>query len=283
MINNENRLVRGEKLKTVAITIDVETDWGGRLSVGPGNCRGIEEGIPNLLHLLDELNIKATFFISGEVVSEYADIIHNIAERGHEIASHGFKHNVNYSSISKTEVTEQISKTKKILEGEVGVTPLGFRAPQFQINDDIYDVLHALNFKYDSSMVRGFLPTRYSNLAIPSEPFIRNNLLEIPISAIPYLRVPMGLQWINAMGFSMFRFLAEKIEFADMIVLYMHPFDLVETKSKQDFGFIINRWYNLRSNKVKNTLESVLNYWKGGNRKFVVLSDVLEKEKGNIK
>lgn len=260
-------------MKRIAITIDVETDWGGRLSVGPGNCQGIEEGIPYLLHLLDELKIKATFFISGEVVTEYADIIHDIAEQGHEIASHGFEHNVNYSTMSKKEISEQISKSKKILEDEIGVTPIGFRAPQCRTNDDVYEALHELNFKYDSSMVRGILPTRYNNLSIPSKPFMKNNLLEIPISTMPYLKVPMGLLWINAMGFSAFRFLSERIKFADMIVFYLHPFDLVETKSKKDFGVVINKWYNLRSNKVKYTLESLLKYWKEDNTKFLTLTE----------
>lgn len=261
-------------MTSVTVTIDVETDWGGRLSVGPGNCRGIEEGIPYLLHLLDELKIKATFFISGEVVSEYADIIRDIAEQGHEIASHGFKHNADYAKMPKMEITEQISKSKKILEDEVGVTPTGFRAPQFRMNEAAYEVLHELNFKYDSSMVRGILPTRYNNLSIPSKPFMKNNLLEIHISAMPYLRVPMGLLWINAMGFSMFRFLSERIKLANMIVLYLHPFDLIDGKSKKDFGFIINKWYNLRQSKVKYTLESLLRYWKENNMKFVLLKDV---------
>lgn len=265
---------------SVTVTIDVETDWGGRLSVGPGNCQGIEEGIPYLLHLLDELKIKATFFISGEVVSEYADIIRDIAEQGHEIASHGFKHSVDYGTMSKAEITEQISKSKKILEEEIGITPIGFRAPQCRTNDYLFDVLADLGFKYDSSMVRGFLPTRYNNLSIPSEPFMKNNLREIPISTMPYLKVPMGLLWINAMGFSTFRFLSERIKFTDTIVLYLHPFDLLETKSKKDFGFIITKWYNLRSDKVKYTLESLLKYWKG-NREFLVLKEVIEKNKRN--
>jgi peptidoglycan/xylan/chitin deacetylase (PgdA/CDA1 family) len=281
LISNENRLGRGGKLKEAAITIDVETDWGGRLSVAPGNCHGIEDGILYLLHLLDELKIKATFFISGEVVLEYTDIIRNIVEHGHEIASHGFKHNVDYSTMSKMEINEQISKSKKILKDDIGVTPIGFRAPQCRTNDHLFDMLSDLGFKYDSSMVRGFLPTRYNNRGIPSEPFIKNNLLEIPISTMPYLKVPMGLLWINAMGFSTFRFLSERITFTDTIVLYLHPFDLIEAKSKKDFGFIINRWYNLRSNKVKCTLESLLKYWKG-DREFVLLKDVAEAEQLKI-
>ena len=265
-------------MKAVAVTIDVETDWGGRLSVGPGNCHGIEEGIPYLLHLLDELKIKATFFVSGEVVSEYADIIHGIVEQEHEIASHGFKHNVDYSRMSKMEITEQISKSKKILEDKIGVTLIGFRAPQFRMSEAAYDVLSKLNFKYDSSMVSGFLPTRYNNLSIPSKPFMKNNLLEIPISTMPYLRVPMGLLWINAMGFNTFRLLSERIKFTDMIVLFLHPFDLIDGKSKKDFGFIITKWYNFKQNRVKCTLESLLTYWKG-NREFLVLENILQKEK----
>ena len=264
-------------MKEVAVTIDVETDWGGRLSVGPGNCHGIEEGIPYLLHLLDELKIKATFFVSGEVVLEYTDIIHDIVEHGHEIASHGFKHNADYSMMLKVEITDQISKSKMILEDEIGVSPIGFRAPQCRINDHLFDVLSDLGFKYDSSMVRGILPTRYNNLSIPSEPFMKNTLLEIPVSAIPYLRVPMGFLWINAMGFNTFRFLSEIFKFTGRIVFYMHPFDLIETKSKKDFGFIINKWYSFKSNKVKYTLESLLRYW-NGNREFVVLENILEEE-----
>lgn len=264
-------------MKRIVITIDVETDWGGRLNVCSGNCQGIEEEIPYLLRLFDKLKIKATFFVSGEVVTEYAGIIHNIVERGHEIASHGFKHNVAYDRMSKMEMKEQISKSKNILKEEIGVTPIGFRAPQCRTNDEVCDVLHELNFKYDSSMVRGFLPTRYNNLYIPSKPFMKTNLLEIPISAIPYLRVPMGLLWINAMGFSTFRLLSERIKFTDMIVLYLHPFDLIESKSKKDFGFIVNRWYNFKQNRVKCTLESLLNYWKG-NREFLVLGNILEEE-----
>ena len=106
---------------------------------------------------------------------------------------------------------------------------------------------------------------------------MKNNLLEIPISAMPYLKVPMGLLWINAMSFNTFRFFLERIAFPDLIVLYLHPFDLIETKSKRDFGFIINKWYSFKSNKVKYTLESLLRYWKDADRKFVLLKDVAEE------
>lgn len=265
--------------KMVAITIDVETDWGGRLRGGPGNCLGIEEGIPYLLSLLAELNVKATFFISGEVVKNNKDIICEISESWHEIASHSFKHNIDYGKLSKDELFNQINISKELIEDEIGIKPLGFRMPQFRINDHLFDVLSDLGFKYDSSMVRSIFPSRYSSLSIPSEPFFKNGILEIPISTIPYIMLPLGLLWINAMGFSTFRFLIKPIKLPDPIVLYLHPFDLIVNKSKNDFGFFVNRWYNYKTRSVKDTLISVLDYWKNKNKEFICLKDILSQNK----
>lgn len=265
--------------KMVAITIDVETDWGGRLSVDPGNCQGIEEGIPYLLSLLVALNVKATFFISGEVVRNNKDIICEISESGHEIGSHSFKHNIDYGKLSKEELFDQINRSKNLIEDEIGIKPLGFRAPQFRINDYLFDVLSDLGFKYDSSMVRSIFPSRYSSLSIPSEPFFKNSILEIPISTMPYIRLPLGLLWINAMGFSTFSFLIKTIKFSDPIVLYLHPFDLIVNKSKNDFGFFVNKWYNYKTRSVKDTLMSVLDYGKNKNKEFICLKDILSQNK----
>jgi len=256
--------------KEIAITIDVESDWGGRADT----CHGIQEGLPFILNTLNELDIKATFFISGEIVRNNKDIVSEISESGHEIASHSFKHNVDYGELSKEELFDQINMSKELIEDEIGVKPLGFRMPQFRINDHLFDVLSDLGFKYDSSMVRGIFPSRYSSLSIPSEPFFKNGILEIPISTMPYIRLPMGLLWINAMGFNMFKFLVERIELPDRIVLYLHPFDLIGSKSKKDFGFFVNRWYNYRTSSVKGTLITVLNYWKNRKRNFICLKDI---------
>ena len=268
------------KLKRViAITIDVETDWGGRLRAGPGNCQGIEEGIPYLLSLLAELNIKATFFISGEVIANNKDMICKIKESGHEIASHSFKHNMDYGKLSKEELFKQINMSKELIEDEIGVKPLGFRMPQFQISDHLFEVLSDSGFKYDSSMVRSIFPSRYSGLSIPSEPFFKNGMLEIPISTIPYIRLPLGLLWINVMGLSTFRFLIERIKIPNTIVLYLHPFDLIGSKSKNDFGFFVNRWYNYKTSSTKDTLISLLDYFKHKNREFTSLRDVFKAER----
>lgn len=269
-------------MKTIAITIDVETDWGGRLCVGHDNCQGIKEGIPYLLHLLDELKIKATFFISGEVVLGYADIIHDIVEHGHEIASHGFTHYINYCKLSKEELFDQVNKSKMLIEEEFGIKTIGFRTPYFKINNQLFDILSDLDFKYDSSMRRSIFSTNYSSVSTPSGAFLKGRLVEFPVSTMPYIKLPFGLLWINAIGFSTFRFLSERIEFPNTIVFYLHPFDLIEAKSKKDFGFIINRWYAYKSNKVRYTLESLFKYWKENNKKFLTLREIIHYKNQEI-
>ena len=258
------------------MTIDVESDWGGRADT----CHGLQKSLPFILNTLKGFDVKVTFFISGEIVANNKDIICEISESGHEIASHSFKHNIDYGKLSKEELFNQINMSKELIEDEIGVKPLGFRMPKFRINDYLFEMLSDLGFKYDSSMVRGILPTRYSGLSTPSEPFFKNGILEIPISTIPYIRLPIGLLWINAIGFKVFRFLVERIELPDIIVLDLHPFDFINVnKSKNDFGFFVNRWYNYKTGSVKDTFISVLDYWKNKNKEFICLEDILSQNK----
>ena len=266
---------RNDNEKSIAVTVDVESDWGGRADT----CHGMQEGLPFVLNILKRFDIKATFFISGEVIANNKDMICEIKKSGHEIASHSFKHNMDYGKLSKEELFNQINRSKELIEDEIGVKPVGFRTPQFRINDYLFDVLSDLGFKYDSSMVRGILPTRYSGLSIPSEPFFKNGILEIPISTMPYIRVPMGLLWINAMGVNMFRFLLKRAKSPNPITLYLHPFDLLQTKSKSNFGFFVTRWYNYKSHSTKKTLELLIKYWDREDGRFITVKELLQVER----
>lgn len=263
--------MKGSASKTIAISVDVENDWGGRVDTS----YGIQEGLPFILDTLDEFAIRATFFICGEVVTKNRAMVCRISKSGHEIASHGFTHNIDYGRLSEEELSDQIHRSKLLIEEETGTRIVGFRMPKFRVNDCLFHVLADLRFKYDSSVVRGILPWRYSNLSIPYEPFLKNGILEIPVSTMPYLRVPMGLLWINAVGFNTFRFLMERSKLPHTIVLYIHPFDLIVDKPEGDFGFFVNRWHNYKATSPKATLVSIVEYFKDRNERFVSLEDIL--------
>lgn len=247
----------------VSLTVDVESDWGGRLPPSRSNCVGIEKGIPLLLSLLDDDGIKATFFISASIFSLYSELVKEIKARGHEIASHGYLH-VDYSNFKKNDLVYQVKKSKEVLEGGLNCEISGFRIPQFKMHPDLYEALSISGYKYDSSVVCGRLKGRYDSSSSKKSPFwAERDILEIPISNIPMTNKPMGLLWINHLGFAVFSVLSMLSKVEQNIVIYLHPFDILKQKNKKDFGPLINFWYSFRSNSTLNTLKRIINYYSG--------------------
>ncbi len=249
-----------------SITIDVESDWGGRSK----QTNGVRECVPEILKTLDAAGVKATFFLSAAIIDETIDTLEEIKEKGHEIGSHGLKHD--YKNLNKEQLKEDITKSKKTIEEKLGVKTTGFRAPQLRAPDGLFNVLSEAGFKYDSSMRKGFFPGRYS-YNIEEKPFAVEGLTEIPVSNIPYLMLPLGLLWVNLIGFSAFKFFYSNSRMPESIVLYLHPFDLLKSKQEEWYGHATNAWYNLKSKKVVNTFNSVVDLLKK-DREIITLEEL---------
>ncbi|RIB07254.1 Carbohydrate Esterase Family 4 protein [Gigaspora rosea] len=107
-----------------------------------------------LLDFLKNKSISATFFVNGNNVGciyDYADIISRIHQEGHQIGSHTWSH-PDLTSISKTEVSNQIVSLEEALKKIVGLVPKYFRPPYGSYNDEVLNTIekHGLG-KYSSS------------------------------------------------------------------------------------------------------------------------------------
>jgi polysaccharide deacetylase family protein (PEP-CTERM system associated) len=112
--------------------------------------------------------IHATFFILGWIAERYPGLIRNIKEAGHEIACHGYAHQLIYSQ-SKDEFREDIRKAKGMLEDITGEEVIGYRAPSYSITNKsqwAFQVLIEEGFKYDSSI----FPVRHDFYGMPNAP-----------------------------------------------------------------------------------------------------------------
>lgn len=89
-----------------------------------------------LLNTLKKEDWKVSFFVLGSRVKEYPDIVKKMYEDGHEIGSHTYNH-LNLKNLSKNEVSNEISKTNKIIEETIGKTPEFIRPPYGNTNDTI--------------------------------------------------------------------------------------------------------------------------------------------------
>jgi peptidoglycan/xylan/chitin deacetylase (PgdA/CDA1 family) len=89
---------------------------------------------PKLLDLLAAHHVKATFFVIGENVAEYPDIVARAAREGHEIASHSWSH-PNLAKMSDEGVRRQLRQTDEAIKNATGTRPTLFRPPYGSITE----------------------------------------------------------------------------------------------------------------------------------------------------
>lgn len=111
-------------------------------------------GTGRILDLLARHGARATFFTLGWVAARYPALVRQVADAGHEIASHGDLHR-RIPTLSPDEMRADVRRAKQTLEDCVGVAVHGFRAPSFSIthgHEWALEVLVEEGYTYDSSL-----------------------------------------------------------------------------------------------------------------------------------
>ena len=155
-----------------------------------------ERQITTILSILDELDGRATFFVLGMTAARYPDAVAAIADRGHEIACHGYEHARVYTQ-TRYEFRDDVERALDAIGPVAGRRALAYRAPAFSINRRTpwaYEVLAELGFYCDSSQYdTPRVPDRIA--PVPVEPFRLDvaggrSLWELPIPV--WRRIPIG-------------------------------------------------------------------------------------------
>lgn len=108
----------------------------------------VTDGLPHLLGVLDELSLRGTFFVEGINAEMYPEAVAGIAERGHEVAYHAWRHE-NWGALSPEEEKRLLERGVKAMEG-VGITPEGFRPPGGKLTASTLALLGEFGFKHCS-------------------------------------------------------------------------------------------------------------------------------------
>ena len=161
-------------MNTLSITVDIE-DWyhipsvtGSPFSVyrdvpeffdkWTGKYDYLTEPTRRVLDMLDEYDIKATFFVVADVVDHYPGLVESIVDRGHEIGCHGLHHACKIDPKTKKplmsvkEFEDITLKAKETLERVCKEKVIGYRAPNALVGGWMLDSLEKIGFKYDSSV-----------------------------------------------------------------------------------------------------------------------------------
>ncbi|MET7451220.1 glycosyltransferase [Streptomyces sp. NPDC005574] len=91
---------------------------------------------PEVLDILAENDVPATFFLVGSMVSRYPGIVKDMVEQGNEVGVHTFTH-VDLSYQSTARVRREMEQTQLALAGAAGITTTLFRAPYSSETDAI--------------------------------------------------------------------------------------------------------------------------------------------------
>ncbi|WP_334071828.1 MULTISPECIES: polysaccharide deacetylase family protein [Paenibacillus] len=91
---------------------------------------------PEILKVLKQYDAKATFFLVGERVQRYPEIVRRELEEGHEIANHSF-HHPSFRGISADSLTSELTETQEAILAATGSTPVLFRPPGGYYNEKI--------------------------------------------------------------------------------------------------------------------------------------------------
>lgn len=229
----------------VAVTIDVE-EWfqvenlraGIPRSEWDGMERRVHIGVEKALELLEGTGNRATFFCLGWLARDAPSLVRRIHRQGHEIASHGFWHEL-IGRQDRSEFREDVRSSKRVLEDLIGEPVLGYRAPNFSITDWAMEVLAEEGYRYDASYNSFSWHDRYGKLSGDGRGSwcgVRRHgsgLKEVPVFNFPVgpLRVPWGGgAYLRLMPGALFRgglSVARRLASGEgVICLYLHGWEL---------------------------------------------------------
>ncbi len=228
---------------TNALTVDVEDYFqvsAFREQISPDDWPRFESRVVanthRVLDVFDDGGAIATFFVLGWIAERHPQLVRDIAARGHEIACHGFSHQLIYRQ-SPAVFREETRRAKSLLEAQVQRPVRGYRAASFSITDAsrwALDVLADCGFEYDSSMY----PVRhdlYGTAVEAAGPHritapAGQTLIEFPMTTRSFMgmTVPVsGGGYFRLYPYQLTKFLLDSVNRDnEPFVFYMHPWEV---------------------------------------------------------
>ncbi len=216
----------------LSLSLDMDNQWSYMKIHGEEGWESypsyLDIFVPHVLEILNELDLKITFFIVGQdaAFEKNHTFLKDIADAGHDIGNHSFKHETWLHLYTNEEMKNEIDSAHDAIADVTGKQPSGFRGPGFSWSNTLLEILEEKGYDYDASTlptVIGPLARLYyfstSNLSKEEKedrkeifgkfsdgfrklkPYywnLKNNrkLLELPVTTMPVFRIPFHLSYL---------------------------------------------------------------------------------------
>ena len=223
----------------------------------------VERNTLRLAELLARFETKATFFVLGWVAERHPGLVKGLANQGHEIASHGYGHEL-VTNQKDSDFRDNVRRSKHILEDLTGERVLGYRAPSFSITTRTQWALPILveeGYLYDSSI----FPVRHDRYGMPgANPWCHilkteaGDLWEVPPSTLKVgpLRVPVaGGGYFRLYPYWLLRrFLCRVASQGYPLIMYLHPWELDPEQPRMEGSFVSRFRHYINLHKTETRL-----------------------------
>jgi hypothetical protein len=213
------------------LSLDLDNQWSYLKTHGDPSWRSLpsylDVVVPRILDFLAARRLTITVFVVGQDAAQAAhhEALGAIAQAGHEIGNHSYHHEPWLHLYSREEIERELSMAEEAIERATGRRPVGFRGPGFSLSPAVLDSLARRGYHYDASTLPTFLgplarayyfmtarltaeeraqrKALFGGFAEGLRPLTPHRwstahgaLLEIPVTTLPVLRVPIHVSYL---------------------------------------------------------------------------------------
>lgn len=283
-----------DSLPSILLTVDVE-DWFQVENLKPWipfdswptRELRVEDNVKRLLDLLDRYNAKATFFILGWIAERLPHLVRGIAERGHEVASHGLSHDL-LDRLSPERLRHDLERSRILLEGITQTRVIGYRAPSFSIDGWRIQAIQAAGYAYDASYNSFAMHGRYGT--VDFSPYSKRGIAihlgggfyELPVSNLKIngRTLPWGGgAYFRLIPFFLFKRGVQSILAQDRVyMIYLHPWEIDPGQPKMHAATRSVKFKHYRNlDRTQSKLTALMKTF-GSQSRFLTCRSYLEDE-----
>jgi peptidoglycan-N-acetylglucosamine deacetylase len=289
-------------LNKIALSFDVEDWYHGPMITGSSYARyktyeeffsewkegydTITDAMSRVLNILNDFQIKATFFLVADIVAKYPVLVNELKSSGHEIACHSLNHYTTIHAKTKEKLKSdesfrnELLKAKNILESYFEQEIIGYRAPGAYFAAWMVAILKEAGFCYDSSVAYNSIYNKTDKelINIPTSPYYlametlgpgssESEFIELPWSYCrvygKYILPAGGGYFFRVLGISYFKHVLKKCLSDGDTMFYLHPIDISTVPiPMENFKARPFFWIN-KGKKTEKKLLALLNEFKG--------------------
>ncbi|MGE0642668.1 MAG: XrtA system polysaccharide deacetylase [Nitrospira sp.] len=226
----------------------------------------VEHNTFRLIELLAQAGTKATFFVLGWVAERHPELVKALAKQGHEIASHGYGHEL-VTHQTEGEFREDVRRAKHILEDLSGRKVFGYRAPSFSITEQTswaFAILAEEGYLYDSSIYARLQRSEKVRSPRSVREIITTggNIFEValPTANLWGIQIPIaGGGYFRLFPYSASRMFLKQFEkTGNQFVMYLHPWEIDPGQPRMDGPLISQVRHYLNLTRTERRLQSLL-------------------------